>query len=45
VCAAQFSSGSYGYPKADAFRIADAAVRDFISENNSDVILAIFGWQ
>jgi O-acetyl-ADP-ribose deacetylase (regulator of RNase III) len=36
------SSGIYGYPKEDALRVATAAIRDFISEHDIDVTLAIF---
>lgn len=36
------SSGIYGYPKADALRVATAAVRDFISEHDIDVSLVVF---
>ena len=36
------SSGIYGYPKADAFRVAAAAIREFISANDIEVYLAVF---
>jgi len=36
------SSGIYGYPKADALRVATAAIRDFISEHDIDVSLVVF---
>jgi len=36
------SSGIYGYPKAEALRVATAAIRDFISENDIDVSLVVF---
>jgi len=36
------SSGIYGYPKADALRVATAAIRDFISENDINVSLVVF---
>jgi len=36
------SSGIYGYPKADALRVATAAIRDFISDNDIDVSLVVF---
>ena len=36
------SSGIYGYPKADAFRVATAAISDFISEHDIDVSLVVF---
>ena len=36
------SSGIYGYPKADALRVASAAIRDFIREHDIDVSLVIF---
>ena len=36
------SSGIYGYPKADALRVATGAIRDFISEHDIDVSLAVF---
>jgi O-acetyl-ADP-ribose deacetylase (regulator of RNase III) len=36
------SSGIYGYPKADALRIATAAIRDFIGEHDIDVLLVVF---
>jgi O-acetyl-ADP-ribose deacetylase (regulator of RNase III) len=36
------SSGIYGYPKADALRVATAAIRDFISDHDIDVSLVVF---
>jgi O-acetyl-ADP-ribose deacetylase (regulator of RNase III) len=36
------SSGIYGYPKADALRVATAAIRDFLRENDIDVSLVVF---
>ena len=36
------SSGIYGYPKADALRIAVEAISGFISEYDLDVTLVIF---
>jgi hypothetical protein len=36
------SSGIYGYPKADALRIATAAIRDIISGHDIDVSLVVF---
>ena len=36
------SSGIYGYPKADALRVATAAIRSFIVEHDIDVSLVIF---
>jgi O-acetyl-ADP-ribose deacetylase (regulator of RNase III) len=36
------SSGIYGYPIADALRVAATAIRDFISEHDIDVSLVIF---
>jgi O-acetyl-ADP-ribose deacetylase (regulator of RNase III) len=36
------SSGIYGYPKADALRVATDAIRDFLRENDLDVYLAVF---
>lgn len=36
------SSGIYGYPKADALRVATAAIRSFIDEHDIDVSLVIF---
>jgi O-acetyl-ADP-ribose deacetylase (regulator of RNase III) len=37
------SSGIYGYPEAEAFRVAAAAIRGFIGEHDIDVTLAVFG--
>jgi len=36
------SSGIYGYPKADALRVATDAIRGFISEHDIDVSLVVF---
>jgi len=36
------SSGIYGYPKAEALRVASGAIRDFICEHDIDVSLVIF---
>jgi O-acetyl-ADP-ribose deacetylase (regulator of RNase III) len=36
------SSGIYGYPKAEALRVASSAIRDFISEHDLDVSLVVF---
>lgn len=39
------SSGIYGYPKDDAFRIATDTIKNFLAENDMDVYLVIFGGQ
>lgn len=36
------SAGIYGYPKAEAMRIAAEAVREFLAEDDLDVTLALF---
>lgn len=36
------SSGIFGYPKADALRVATCAIRDFLETHDMDVYLAIF---
>lgn len=36
------SSGIYGYPKDEALRVSTEAIRDFLSENDLDVYLAVF---
>ena len=36
------SSGIYGYPKADALRVATCAIRDFLETHDMDVYLAIY---
>jgi len=36
------SSGIYGYPKAEALRVATNAISDFICENDVDVSLVVF---
>jgi len=36
------SSGIYGYPKAEALRVATGAIRDFIGEHDIDVSLVVF---
>ncbi len=39
------SSGIYGYPKDDAFRIATDTIKNFLAENDMDVYLVIFDGQ
>lgn len=36
------SSGTYGYPKAEALAVATSAIREFIAEHDIDVYLAVF---
>ena len=36
------SSGTYGYPKAEALRVATTAIRDYIGEHDMDVMLVVF---
>lgn len=36
------SSGIYGYPKADALRVASTGIQDFIAHNDIDVFLVVF---
>lgn len=36
------SSGLYGYPKDEALQIATAAIKDFLTEHDTDVYLAVF---
>ena len=36
------SSGIYGYPKAEALRVATSAIRDFIATHDIDVSLVVF---
>lgn len=36
------SSGIFGYPKADALRVATCAIRDFLETHDMDVYLAIY---
>lgn len=33
------SSGAYGYPKAQAFRVAMDAIRDFLAEDDADMLV------
>lgn len=37
------SSGIYGYPKEEAFRVAVTAIQDFLLENDMKVYLILFG--
>ncbi|WP_433945497.1 macro domain-containing protein [Paenibacillus sp. SN-8-1] len=36
------SSGIYGYPKAEALRVATSAIQDFLSEHDIEVSLVVF---
>ncbi len=36
------SSGIYGYPKEDALKVAISAIKGFLTEHDTDVILAVF---
>ena len=36
------SSGIYGYPKAEALRVATTAIQDFLFEHDLDVFLVVF---
>lgn len=36
------SSGIYGYPKAEAFHVADAATQDFLIGHDMEVLLVVF---
>jgi len=36
------SSGIYGYPKAEAIKIATRAIKDFLEENEMDVYLVVY---
>jgi O-acetyl-ADP-ribose deacetylase (regulator of RNase III) len=36
------SSGIYGYPKANALRVAKTAIQDFLSDHDLEVFLAVF---
>ena len=36
------SSGIYGYPKAEAIKIATTAIKDFLLENDMDVYLVVY---
>lgn len=37
------SSGIYGYPKEEAFRVAAETIRDFVLEHEMEVYLVLFG--
>lgn len=36
------SSGIYGYPKAEALRVATGAIRDFLADHDMDVYLTVY---
>ncbi|MGI6085633.1 MAG: macro domain-containing protein [Acetivibrionales bacterium] len=36
------SSGIYGYPKAEAFRVATSAIHDFLEDHDLEVYLVVF---
>ena len=36
------SSGIYGYPKAEAIKIATEAIKDFLAENEMEVYLVVY---
>lgn len=39
------SAGAYGYPKAEAMRVAVNSIRDFLKENDMQVSLVLFDQQ
>lgn len=36
------SAGIYGYPKADALRVAIETIRDFLAENDMEITIVLF---